>query len=342
MSRGSRQAVNTNPWQDLVMKVLYIPQPGIMHPWYDDFAAAVADEHEIIMFDFEQPAPQQLQGVGVVVELGGKMSTPDLLDAALEAGVQLWQIMGTGLDHVDVQCFLDKGLPLANTPGQFSSVALAEHALFFMLWFAKKYPENHVNLRAGLFYDPVTDDLESATLGLVGFGNSAKQLALRTGPLGMRILAVDTVDVPNDVRKAHFVESCGGPGHLEQLLSESDYVSLHTPLTATTRNLIGRRELELMKSSSVLINVARGEIVDEQALIEALQTGQIAGAGLDAFEVEPLPLEHPFFEMPNVLMTPHTAGGSRGTSRRRGRAGADNVNRIASGLDPLYRITSVE
>ena len=324
------------------MKVLYIPQPGIMHPWYDDFAAAVGDDHEIIMFDFERSPVEQFQDIGVVVELGGKIGTHELVDAALAAGVKLWQIMGTGLDHVDVQYFLENGLPLANTPGQFSSVALAEHAIFFMLWFAKKNNENQANLRDGRFYHPVTEELESATLGLIGFGNSAKELALRAGPMGMRITAVDVVDVPPDVRESHHVQFFGGPDELDRVLAESDFVSIHTPLTSSTRNLIGRRELELMKSSSVLINVARGEIIDETALIEALQTGQIAGAGLDAFATEPLPLEHRFFRMPNVLLTPHTAGGSRGTSRRRGQAGADNVNRIGQGLEPLYRITSAE
>jgi len=324
------------------MKVLYIPQLGIMHPWYDDFAAAVGDDHKIVMFDFEKPAAEQFQGVGVVVEVGGKMGTHELVDAALAAGVKLWQIMGTGLDHVDVQYFLENGLPLANTPGQFSSVALAEHVIFFMLWFAKKYSENQTNLREEHFYHPMTEELESATLGLIGFGNSAKELALRAGSMGMRIMAVDVVDVPPDVRESHYIHFFGGSDSLDRVLAESDYVSIHTPLTSSTRNLIGRRELGLMKSSSVLINVARGEIIDETALIEALQTGLIAGAGLDAFATEPLPLEHRFFQLPNVLLTPHTAGGSRGTSRRRGQAGADNVNRIGHGLEPLYRIASVE
>ncbi len=324
------------------MKVLYIPQPDTLHPWYDDFITAVDDEHEIAMFDFEKPAAAQFRDIGVVVELGGNTGTHELVDAALTAGVKLWQIMGTGLDHVDVRYFLEKGLPLANTPGQFSSVALAEHALFFMLWFAKKYRENQTNMRKGRFYHPVTDDLESATLGLIGFGNSGKDLALRAGPMGMRIMAVDVIDVPPDVRDAHYVQFFGGPDELDRVLSESDYVSIHTPLNSSTRHLIGRRELGLMKPSSVLINIARGEIIDETALIESLQTGEIAGAGLDAFATEPLPIEHPFFQLPNVLLTPHTAGGSRGTSRHRGQAGAENVNRIAKGLQPLYQITSVE
>ena len=324
------------------MKVLYIPQPGSMHPWYDDFAAAVSDEHEIVIFDSEKPAAEQFQDIGVIVEMGGNMGTHELIDTALAAGVKLWQIMGTGLDHVDIQYFLDKGLPLANTPGQFSSVALAEHAMFFMLWFAKKYNESETNLRDRLFYHPVTEELESTTLGLIGFGNSAKELALRTGPMGMRNMAVDVIDVPQDVLESHHVQFFGGTDKLDRVLAESDYVSIHTPLISSTRHLIGRRELELMKPSSVLINVARGEIVDEAALIEALQTGQIAGAGLDAFATEPLPTDHPFFQMSNVILTPHTAGGSRGTSRRRGQAGADNVNRTGQGLQPLYRITSVE
>jgi len=322
------------------MKVLYIPQPGIMHPWYDDFADVVGDEHEIVMFDFDAPVADQFNDIGVVVELGGKMNTHEMVDAAVAAGVKLWQVEGTGLDHVDLEYFLDNGMPFANTPGQFSSIALAEHALFFMLWFAKKYQENVTNLQEGLFYHPVTEDLDSATLGLIGFGHSAKELALRAAPLGMRILAVDIIDVPQDVLDAHHVDFFAGIEKLDRVLAESDYLSLHTPATSATVNLIGKRELKLMKSSAVLVNIARGEIIDDDALIEALQTGQIAGAALDAFDVEPLPLDHPYFKLPNVILTPHTAGGSRGTSKRRGQAIADNVNRVARGLQPLFLVTS--
>ena len=155
-------------------------------------------------------------------------------------------------------------------------------------------------------------------------------------------MAVDVIDLPPEVRDSHYVRFFGGPDELDRVLSESDYVSIHTSLNSSTRHMIGRRELGLMKPGSVLINIVRGEVVDETALIESLQTGKIAGAGLDAFSTEPLPPEHPFFQLPNVLLTPHTAGGSRGTSRRRGQAGAENVNRIAKGLQPLYQITSVE
>ena len=216
------------------MKVLYIDQPGILQPWFDDFVTAIDGKHEIVMFEREKPATEQFEEVGAVVEVGGKQATHELVDTAVASGVRLWQIKGTGLDHVDVQYFLDKGMPLANTPGQFSSVALAEHALYFMLWFAKKHTENEANLQDGVFYVPVTEELYSATLGLIGFGNSAKELALRAGPLGMRIMAVDAVDVSQEVLDVHHVEFFGGTDQLERVPLGGVVACRHCEGTETT------------------------------------------------------------------------------------------------------------
>jgi phosphoglycerate dehydrogenase-like enzyme len=121
-----------------------------------------------------------------------------------------------------------------------------------------------------------------------------------------------------------------------------DYVSLHVPLTSKTRHLIGRHAFEQMKQPAYLINVARGEIVDQPALIEALQTGRISGAGLDVFAQEPLDTSNPLLHMDNVITTPHIAGSTRGTSRRRGRAAAENIDRVAQNLPILYQVVSAE
>ena len=290
------------------------------------------------LFDYEEPVAEQFDGVHVVVARGSKTGTHEMFDAAAWAGGRLWQITGIGLDGADIPYMLQRGLKVAHTTGQCSGIALAEHAMFFMLWFAKKYHECVAGMRSGTFYGPATEELHSETLGIIGLGASGSELALRASVFGMRVVAIDVVDVLPEQLQEWGVSFFGKPSDLERVLSESDYVSLHVPLTPKTRHLISHSELEQMKRTAVLVNVARGELVDEPALIEALRSGQILGAGLDAFATEPLPEDHPFLQMNNVLTTPHNGGGSRGTSRRRGAAAAENVDRLSRNLPPLHQV----
>ena len=321
------------------MKVLYIPIPGGLRPWYDDFVAAAGDRHEIRLFDHQGPLERQFEEVGAVVARGGKTGTRSMFDAAAHAGARLWQITGAGLDGLDIPYVLGKGLMLAHTPGPFSGIALAEHAMFMMLWFAKKYHECQADVRGGRFYQLTTEELHEATLGVVGLGASGRELAYRATAFGMRVVATDELDVSAAVLRKCGVSSCGKPADLDGLLSESDYVSLHVPLTEETNNMIGRRELKLMKPTAILINVARGGLIDEPALVDALTNQRLRGAGLDAFSREPIAADDPLLGLDNVLATPHNAGGSHGTSRRRGEVAAENVDRVARGLPPLYQIT---
>ena len=128
--------------------------------------------------------------------------------------------------------------------------------------------------------------------------------------MGMRTMAIDTADVPQATRDELHIAFFGDASQLDKVLVEADYLSIHTPLTSRTRHMIDRRVLELMKPTAVLINVARGGIVDADALFEALQTGQIRGAGLDVFAQEPIDPAHPLLQMENVIITPHAAGGN--------------------------------
>jgi phosphoglycerate dehydrogenase-like enzyme len=265
-----------------------------------------------------------------------------MIDIAVASGVKLWQVIGTGLNHIDVNYLVERGVPIANTPGIFSGIALAEHALFLMLCLAKNLDESRRNVRSGVYYHPMNEELEGKTLGLVGFGGSARELAKRGWALGMRVLAMDAVEVSRAVQEEYHLSFFGSPQDLDILLKQSDYLSLHTPLTSKTHHLINQESFALMKPTAVLINVARGEIVDEAALLEALKSGKIRGAGIDVFTQEPPDPNHPFLHMENVITTPHIAGGTRGTSRRRGKAAAENVHRVAQGLPPLYQVTSVE
>jgi D-3-phosphoglycerate dehydrogenase len=255
------------------------------------------------------------------------------------AGVRLWQVLGNGLDHVDVAYLGAKGMPLAHTPGPFCGIALAEHVLFLMLCFAKNFPASQGNVRTKVFYQPLNDELQGKTLGVIGLGASGRELARRAGALGMRVLAIDIAEMPPAVLDRCHVEFFGGPADLDRVLAEADYLSVHTPLTPRTRHLIDRRALGLMKPTAVLVNVARGEVVDEAALVEALRSGRIKGAGLDVFAEEPLDPGHVLLHLDNVIATPHVAGVTAGTSRRRAQAAAENVDRVARGLPPLHQVT---
>jgi len=321
------------------MKILFIGFRDLVHPCYDDFLEAMADKHEVTLFDPEGHIPEQFGSAQVIVDQGG-WASHEMVDSA--KAVKLWQVIGTGLDHLDVKYILDKKVPLANTPGVFSGIALAEHALFFMFCFAKNLHLSTSNLRSGVFYHPMNDELEGKTLGLVGFGASGRELAKRAAALGMRVIAIDALPTAPEILREHHIDFFGKPEEIDKLLAEADYVSLHTPLTSKTRHLINQRALGRMKPTAVLINVARGEIVDQSALLEALETGTIRGAGLDTFAHEPIDPSDPILKMSNVVATPHIAGGTRGTLKRRTKAAAENVFRLEKGLPPLYQVTKVE
>ena len=317
-------------------------QPQVLHPLYDEFCGGAPGHYEIELYDPALPAAPQFAGVDVVVEVGGAVSTPELRDLGGESDLLLWQILGTGLDDVDVEGFLRRGVRLANTPGQFSAIALAEHALFLMLLFAKRFPESQASVEQQLLCTPFTEELAGRTLGLVGFGASARELAKRASAFGMRILAYDIAPAPAEVQQELGVECSTDAGALEQIFRESDYVSLHVPLTSATRCLVDAAALELMKPTAVIVNVARGEVVDETALAEALAAGKLYGAGLDVFGTEPIPPDHPLRNVRGVIATPHLAGVTDGTAVRRTRAALANIARVEQGLEPDFVIRARE
>lgn len=321
------------------LTVLYLPipnKPSLFKPWGEDVIAALGDRHDVRVLDHSRPIAPQFAGVDVVIDHGGSVGTREMLDAATSA--RLWQILGTGLDHFDMEYWRSKNMPVANCPGPFSAVALAECALMFMLMLARKYPITQANLRAGVMYEPLGMELEGLRLCVVGFGASGRELARRAKPFGMRVVGIDIRDVGDDEIREFGLEFVGRPTDLDRVLSESDVVSLHLHLNQETRHIIDARRLSLMKPTAFLINVARGALVDEAALEEALLAGRIGGAGLDVFSQEPPDMSSPIFGLPNVIATPHVSGVTNGTSRRRAQAAAENVDRIAAGLEPLYRV----
>jgi len=321
-----------------VPDVLYIVQRGNVEPWLTDFreaADAVGLDFEVL--DDGADLETRFAGVSVVVDQGGH-GTKAMIDAGAAAGVRLWQVLGTGLDHTEVEHIHACGIPLANTPGQFSAVALAEHALFFILALAKRSREAERNCRQGVMYMPVSEELGGHVLGIVGLGASGGELARRAGILGMRIQAVDIADVPQERLDELGVAQFAGLDGLDELLSSSDYVSLHMPLNEQTRHILDERRLGLLKPTAYMLNVARGRLVDEEALAEALRRGAFAGAGIDVFGQEPLTPDNPLLHLDNVVVTPHTAGVTRGTSRRRSQVCVANAKRVLARQEPEYLV----
>lgn len=321
------------------LTVLFLPhpiKPQLFKPWGEDLVAALGDRHNLRIFDKSQPLAPQFAGVDVVIDHGGGASTREMLDVA--QSVRLWQVLGTGLDHFDLAYWREKKMPLANTPGPFSAIALAECAMMFILMLARKFPVTQANLQRQALYEPLGMELAELKLTIIGFGASGTELARRAKAFGLRLSAIDIREVSAAERQEFGLEFVGKPADLDHVLAATDILSVHLHLTPETRHIMNARRLGLMKPSAFLINVARGALVDEAALEQALVAGKLGGAGLDAFGQEPPDVNAPLFQLPNVIATPHIAGVTDGTSRRRAQCCADNVDRIAAGLEPLYRV----
>jgi phosphoglycerate dehydrogenase-like enzyme len=303
-----------------------------LSPWYDDFAEAVDGEYEIVLFDPGKSRGEQFRNVRAVVDLGG-FATNDFIDDAAEAGVRLWQVMGYGLDHIDGAHVRERGLAFTHSPGEATGVTLAEHAFHLLLAVAKRWNAARAVLASQEYGGPFSAELYGQTLGVVGFGASGRALAERAAAFGMQILAIDAVEpTPPPIPSLEFV---GGLESLDRLLTRVDVVSLHLPLTPETYHVLDRRALGLLKPTTIVVNVARGALIDQPALVEALRAGALGGAGLDVFEHEPLPLDDPLLQLENVVVTPHTAGLTPQTSKRRARLAADNVLSVLRGGEPL-------
>ncbi len=249
--------------------------------------------------------------------------------------------LGAGMDKIDVETATRCGIVVANVP-DFCFEEQADHAFALLLAVARKLNEmRHCMLQArfreGREQSRPLRRLPGRTIGLVGFGGSAKAMARRAAGFGMRILVTRKNMTANDpVADSLGVQMVP----LRELLAESDFVSLHLPLNEDTRHLLDAVRLRLMKPGSVLINTARGAIVDEDALADVLEEGHLSGAGLDTFAVvdvhnpEPQPPEHRLFQMERVVFTPHVAAFSVDSSREVGIGSVENLVAVLSGQWP--------
>jgi D-3-phosphoglycerate dehydrogenase len=210
--------------------------------------------------------------------------------------------VGVGYDAVDLAAATEHGVAVTIAPGT-NQDAVAEHTFTLLLGLAKRLVPDHNAVKAGGWPRRANLPLRGRVLGIAGLGRIGKAVALRGRAFGMRVLAYEPVPDRAFVAE-HGIELVP----LERLLAESDYLSLHVPLTPESRHLINRRTLALMKPTAFLLNTARGGLVNEADLVEALRAGRLAGAGLDVFEQEPAGKDNPLLGLDNVVLTPHTAG----------------------------------
>ncbi|MFC4360413.1 2-hydroxyacid dehydrogenase [Halobium salinum] len=215
-----------------------------------------------------------------------------------------------GTENVDVEAAADNGVTVLHAPGR-NRDAVADYAVSMLLSRLREIPFNHAELSSGEWsqvFDPdrLPPDVRTTTVGIVGFGHIGRGVARRLAGFEPEILAYDPFVDDEDVR-----ELGPEPADLETLLAESDAVTLHVRLSSDTEGMMGREEFERMKPSAYLINTARGGLVDEAALVEALEDGELGGAALDVFREEPLPADHPLFDRDEVVLTPHVAGSTR-------------------------------
>ncbi|MEP6895796.1 MAG: phosphoglycerate dehydrogenase [Chloroflexota bacterium] len=212
---------------------------------------------------------------------------------------------GTGIDSIDAEACSRYSIKIGRTPNAFTT-PVADSVLGYMLAFARRQPWMDKEMKSGKWEKIPGKALSEFMLGVVGLGNVGKAITRRARAFGMKVYGTDIIDIDHVFVSETGIEMTS----LEYLLSNSDFVSINCDLNSTSRHLMNADTFALMKPNAVLINTARGPIVDEESLIEALQVKRLAGAALDVFEYEPLPLESPLMKMDNVMLAPHNSNSS--------------------------------
>ena len=250
--------------------------------------------------------------------------------------LKLVQLTSAGYDQVDPEAAKKAKVPVSNNGGA-NAIAVSEHAMMLMLAVYKRCVQFHNsvvagNWRVGNPADIRVHEVSGMTLGIVGLGNIGKKVARRAQAFDMKVQYYDVVRLTEDQE-----DNLGVRFVLyDELLRTSDVVSLHVPLDDSTRKMIGARELSLMKRDAIIVNTCRGPVIDEDAIYAALKENRIFGAGLDVMVEEPPKSKHPLFTLPNVILTPHSAGPTWENYVARFRNGFDNIQRVANGRAPLW------
>jgi glyoxylate reductase len=287
----------------------------------------VREAAEMQVWPDELPPPYEVMQTKVAVAEGLLCLLTDKIDAPLlEHAPRLRVVsqMAVGYDNIDIAACTARGIPVGNTPGVLTETT-ADLAFALLLATARRLTEAERTLRAGQWqtWSPMLltgPDVHHATLGIVGMGRIGYEMARRAHGFEMNLLYTSRSRNETAERDfgARYVD-------LDMLLAESDFVSLHTPLTPTTRHLIGAAQLARMKPTAILINTARGPVVDQAALYMALKARQITAAGIDVFETEPLPMDDPLLQLDNVVLLPHIGSASIATRTKMAVLAAQNL-----------------
>lgn len=294
-------------------------------PWVVESLSGAGVELLIRQCNSQAELVEHAQEAEIIWLFGGSRV---LHDGSLELLPRCWAIVrtGSGTDNVPVDEATTRGIVVANTPSALSD-GVSDHVIALLLALTRRLPQQDREVRAGIFDQNLSrprNSFRGRTFGLVGFGHIARDVYCKLSGFGMKWLVHDPLLQPAEAA-AQGVQLVS----LQTLLAESDFVSLHCPLTPTTRRLIGEQELRRMKPTAILINTSRGPVVDESALIRALADGWISAAGIDVFEHEPPTRDNPLFKLDNVLLTPHSASQSGDGLEPRWRASVDTLQALA-------------
>jgi len=308
------------------------------------------------VFPSLDPAISALKRVEPELRMAKSASAEDILAVAREAdailvtyaklpGDLLRQLtrckvigrFGLGVDNIDLPAAKERGITVTYVP-DYCLQEVSDHAMALLLALARKVPLSNALVQSGRWEMPAVVPirrLEGQTLGLIGFGNIPRRVAPKAQAFGLNVVTHDPY-VPKDVLAAHRVEGVS----FDDLLARSDFISVHAPLMPATRGLINADALRKMKQGAVLINTARGPLIDEAALIAALDSGHLGGAALDVVAVEPLAKDNKLVGRDNVILTPHTAFYSIEALAELQTKCASDVARVLSGEKPVYPISA--
>jgi phosphoglycerate dehydrogenase-like enzyme len=303
--------------------------PSICHRFLTEHAPRSADPEYWRRFYSLEVMPDQVAGLNGLIVLRPYLKRATLARAA--ADLVVVGRSGAGYDKIDVAACTECGIALFNAPLAVNH-STASAALLLLLALAKRLPQQQRVARNGCWQLQATvlgGELQGRTLGIIGLGHSGRELVRLVSPFEMRIIAYSPSADPEMARNISVRLTS-----LEEVLREADFLSLHCRMTEQTRGLLGRQQLSLMKPTAYLVNVARGELLDQGALTQMLASGRLAGAGLDVFEEEPLSPDDPLTRLDNVILTPHWLASTSDVWEATGKAMAEGMLRAARGLVP--------